>query len=233
MDTFMDKLAQRFTAQEMIKANTAADAEEMKQLKERVQEYSDCLNRMQEVCKQLERAANDAQAKIDAAGVDGEDIDRVVEAGLTKIRQIQQDTEALNALKSQMQQDAEALDGLKRQMEEMRAVQCTADDMANVNRGVQELQQKLRDMDQKSADDDSLDEKLESVTENVHRECVKVYRNVQAVITEENTKRADDLNDAMKAVTGKMKLIFGISVAALVFSVAGVLVQVLTCLNII
>ena len=33
MDTFMDKLAQKLNAQEMIKANSAADAEEMDQLK--------------------------------------------------------------------------------------------------------------------------------------------------------------------------------------------------------
>ena len=33
MDTFMDKLAQTLNAQEMIKANSAADAEEMDQLK--------------------------------------------------------------------------------------------------------------------------------------------------------------------------------------------------------
>ena len=32
MDTFMDKLAQKLNAQEMIKANSAADAEEMDQL---------------------------------------------------------------------------------------------------------------------------------------------------------------------------------------------------------
>ena len=35
MDTFMDKLAQKLTAQEMIKANMAADAEEMNRLKEK------------------------------------------------------------------------------------------------------------------------------------------------------------------------------------------------------
>ena len=39
MDTFMDKLAQKLTAQEIIRGNLAADAEEMDTLKEQVKDY--------------------------------------------------------------------------------------------------------------------------------------------------------------------------------------------------
>ena len=49
MDTFMDKLAQKLNAQEMIKANSAADAEEMDQLKNQLREYDECLAQMQQV----------------------------------------------------------------------------------------------------------------------------------------------------------------------------------------
>ena len=48
MDTFMDKLAQKLNAQEMIKANSAADAEEMDQLKNQLREYDECLAQMQQ-----------------------------------------------------------------------------------------------------------------------------------------------------------------------------------------
>ena len=51
MDTFMDKLAQKLNAQEMIKANSAADAEEMDQLKSQLREYDECLAQMQQVNK--------------------------------------------------------------------------------------------------------------------------------------------------------------------------------------
>ncbi|MCM1569622.1 MAG: hypothetical protein NC081_09275 [Roseburia sp.] len=47
MDTFMEKLAHRLSAQEMIKANTAAEAEELNQLKKQVRDYHECLNQMQ------------------------------------------------------------------------------------------------------------------------------------------------------------------------------------------
>lgn len=59
MDTFMDKLAQKLNAQEMIKANSAADAEEMDQLKNQLREYDECLAQMQQVNKEL-RAVNHA-----------------------------------------------------------------------------------------------------------------------------------------------------------------------------
>ena len=44
MDMFMDKLAQKLTAQEIIKANTAADTEELNKLKGQVKDYSACLD---------------------------------------------------------------------------------------------------------------------------------------------------------------------------------------------
>lgn len=59
MDTFMDKLAQKLNAQEMIKANSAADAEEMDQLKNQLREYDECLAQMQQANKEL-RAVNHA-----------------------------------------------------------------------------------------------------------------------------------------------------------------------------
>ena len=47
MDTFIDKLAQRLTAQEMIKANTAADAEELHKVQGQVKQYEAYLDELQ------------------------------------------------------------------------------------------------------------------------------------------------------------------------------------------
>lgn len=43
MDTFIDKLAQKFTAQEMIKANMAAEAKENRKLREQIENYESML----------------------------------------------------------------------------------------------------------------------------------------------------------------------------------------------
>lgn len=49
MDTFMDKLAQKFTAGEMIKANSAADLADVEKLKKQMEEYDQCLQEMRQV----------------------------------------------------------------------------------------------------------------------------------------------------------------------------------------
>lgn len=48
MDTFMDKIAQKFNAQEMIKANAEAEEKELKRLKAQLSEYD---SRIQEIGK--------------------------------------------------------------------------------------------------------------------------------------------------------------------------------------
>ena len=49
MDMFMDKLAQKLTAQDIIKANTAADVEELNRLKNQIAEYNECLVKLQKL----------------------------------------------------------------------------------------------------------------------------------------------------------------------------------------
>lgn len=49
MDNFIDKLAQKFSAQEMIKANSQAEAEEMKRLQLQISEYEKILQEMRKL----------------------------------------------------------------------------------------------------------------------------------------------------------------------------------------
>lgn len=247
MDSFMDKLAQRFTAQEMIKANSAAETEELNRLREQVKEYRSCLDRLEEICRRVEEAADAALVKINSATVDSSGLNQLMETANRKVEQIEQ--------------DEELLDSLRRQLVEMRMQQCTADHINGVNTGIQDTQQKIQDTQQQLQDmgqqlqsmqqgiqgvrqglqdmsqQDNvggfLEEKLENVNDNVHKECVKVYRNVQAVITEEGAKQTEGVADSLKGLGGKLKGIFGISVAALIFSLAGLAFQVLTWLHII
>lgn len=69
MDMFIDKLAQKFTPQEMIKANTAADAEELKKMRNRVAEYNECLDRLQTLLEEngATKDSGDLMAKVDAS----------------------------------------------------------------------------------------------------------------------------------------------------------------------
>ena len=49
MDTFMDKLAQKRNAQEMIRANAAAEAQKMQKLEQQVAAYEGLLQEMRKV----------------------------------------------------------------------------------------------------------------------------------------------------------------------------------------
>ena len=71
--------------------------------------------------------------------------------------------------------------------------------------------------------------------ENVHKECVKVYRNVQAVMVEESGKQKDAMEEAAREIKnsrGKLGMLVAFSALAMVFALAGVVVQILSLTNI-
>ena len=162
MDTFMDKLAQKLNAQEMIKANSAADAEEMDQLKSQLREYDECLAQMQQVNKE-----------------NTEKLEALEQQYTAKLEELQQSTEVLDELQKHV------------------------------------------------------DEKLSTTEENVHKECVKVYRNVQAVVVEENEKQTEAIAAKVKEnLGGKLNGVLGVSIAAVVLTVADIVLHVLSILHI-
>ncbi len=197
MDMFMDKLAQKLTAQEMIKANMAADAEEMNKLKGKTKEYSEAL-------EQIKKLVEDGVGKLRAARVDGKEIDRLVEESIAKINAIKSEDDRKDA------ETAAAVEALKAEtiaaLEEVKAQLC---------------------------------EKLEASNDNVHKECVKVYRNVQAVVVEENNKQTEALKESMKETVtaavkgfkGKLTAILIFSIFSLLLAAGSVALQVMEMLN--
>lgn len=200
MDTFMDKLAQKLTAQEMIKANSAADAAELSRAKEQNAEYEAVLQKIK--ADSEKNAANAARieqnaAKVEQNAVKAEQnaarieqnavkVEELLAAGIAKIEEIQagsQNTEELNAL-----------------LAELKQVQA---------------------------------EQFEQLTDHVHKENVKVYRNVQAVIIEEAAKQNEISGKSCSAVSAKVNALLGVSIVALLLSAAGVVFQILAYLHII
>lgn len=152
MDSFMDKIAQKFTAQDMIKANSAAEEKEMKRLRMQVAEYDERLQEMRklnlknlELADQLQALIAQGQEKADASAEDGEGV---------------------NTLEQNVQAVKEAMDAQNQKLTEM----------------------------------------SEQIMEHVHKEDVKVYRNVQAAVADENKALSENLLQAVNAtVTRKTK----------------------------
>lgn len=195
MDTFMDKLAQKLTAQEMIKANMAADAEEMNKLRAKEKEYAECLEQMQ---KLIETGVG----KLETAQVDCKQLSSQVELSIERI------AEVMDALDEQGEDVTADLEELKASLK-----------LLTDNPAVLEELKKL------------VNEKLDSTNENVHKECVKVYRNVQAAVVEENGKLTESISGTVNGLRGRINAIFGISIAALVLAAASVVLQVLNLMN--
>ena len=116
MDMFIDKLAQKLTAQEMIKANMAADAEEMNKLKGKTKEYAEAL-------EQIKKLVEDGVGRLRAAKVDGKEIDRLVEESIAKINEIKadddrKDVETAAAVEALKAETIAALEAVKEQISE-------------------------------------------------------------------------------------------------------------------
>jgi len=219
MDMFMDKLAQKLNAQEIIKANTTAEVEELDRLKNRVTEYNECLDRLQ---KLVDEAATGLKG---ASGESVAEINRLAEESLKKIRAIQQDSEGLEKLGVKLDSVqgliSAQLDTVNGQLESMNGA---------ISAKMDFLSQQLGDKPK-----DGFEEKFAIADENVHKECVKVYRNVQAVVMEESGKQAETLTEItgkLNAMRSRIGIVLGISVAALVFSLAGTILQLLKILGV-
>lgn len=152
MDNFMDKLAQRLTAQEMIKANSAADAAELERLQKQLEQYDACLQEMR---------------KLSLNNVETTDkIHNLIDESMEKIRQAAAGSEQLDALK-------------------------------------------------------------DAVNDFVHKENVKVYRNVQAVVVEEGSKQAKALEEGSSKIGKKQKGLMVMAVLTFVAVLADIAVNLL------
>ncbi|MBD5483346.1 MAG: hypothetical protein HDR15_12615 [Lachnospiraceae bacterium] len=254
MDSFMDKIAHKFTAQDMIKANAAAEEKELERLRVQVAEYD---TRIQEIrklnLKNLELADN-LQAMIDAGnakikayadaqdqsgqaegaaaqGVTGEQLEDLSQKLITQTKQLTmaklETMERLDALenrlntRAELEQIVEKLEkssvseeliarlDTSEKLNEIAAKleqQPTSDEIAeklNYRTAFEGIASKLDryptldEIAERLASEkpEGFEERLnavkEELTDHVHKENVKVYRNVQAAVVDENKKLAE------------------------------------------
>ena len=208
MDNFMDKLAQKFSAQEMIKANSQAEAEEMKRLQLQVSEYEKILQEM----RKLNYRNTELTEKLDLMIGDNAD----------KIQGMKEDEQrliaALRDLTDEQTRNREA--ELERKAEE------------RIEQERAEGNQKQTDL---AAITDLLENKFQKSDDFVHKENVKVYRNVQAVVVDElkrcvesaqseraalKNELADEIKKELDKKLNRVMIFSAISVALSAVSVA-------------
>ena len=138
MDNFIDKLAQKFTAGEVIKANQAAEEGELRRLREQVAEYERCLQEMRKLQMRNTEAAESLKELLEQGKAD---IRGLADESLNKITR-------LTAPEGNDKRIEETLDKL----------------IATAEKNQKEIAEWFRQAD-----------------DFLHKENVKVYRNVQAL----------------------------------------------------
>ncbi|MCR5715379.1 MAG: hypothetical protein K6G23_00850 [Lachnospiraceae bacterium] len=218
MDSFIDKFAQRKKAQDMIKANVAAENGEMERLLTQVADYE----------KAIEEIRKSNFQNIENA----EKLRALLEEGLKKIDEVQktepQETLKLDDVKATVHRELTEIMGEATVAEQLQSTLAKELPIQLQESLSKELPVRLQEELGKSTS--SNDELKNEIEDYVHRENVKVYRNVQAVVQEELTKQSEqqkiDLHDAVETVEVPAALL-PIGVITLILVIGDIALQVL------
>lgn len=152
MDSFMDKIAQKFSSQDVIRANSEAEAKELEAAKEKIAEYENILS---------------------------------------EIRRLNLKSVETNEITNQLVQSS------VEKLEEYR-IQGVGKDYTE--------------------DIESIKSSIKDQEDYIHKENVRVYRNVQASIVDELKLQTEALSIQNKALERKLKGIKPVAIIGLVFS---------------
>lgn len=254
MDGFIDKFAQRRNAQEMIRANAMAEAEEKERMASRLSEYELA---MQEIRRcNLQTLENSEKVKeLLAAGLRkieevqkkdedaGEKPDQTVQEIKSLLEELKKEIAGMlegqknqvpAALEAQRSQIAELLEEVKGWIKESRdeqnnqVIQMLGEQralMEEQNAGVQKLME---------AQEKTLTELFHNTEDFTHKEAVKVYRNVQASLESLLPKQTEEITEGFKGAVkekGNAAMTTVLLVLTFIAATANVVIEVLKFLG--
>ena len=190
MDTFIDKLAQKRNAQEMIRANMSAEAEKMEQMQNQMKAYDELMQEIRQV--NLKTAENVSE------------VQNALRECIGKLEEMQ--------VKDKAERDAE--NAHKEAAEQERT--------AERAKAQEQVLLQLKEL---------LEEKFRQSDDFLHKENVKVYRNVQAAVTEEMNKLTGEMNRQSEEIKNGLvenrasRAVLPISILILLGVIADILIQ--------
>lgn len=262
MDNFIDKLAQKFIAGEVIRANTQAEEKELKRLREQVAEYERCLQEMRKV--QMTNTQT-AQNLHDLMVESTQNFRKLVEENSVKVQEIttqgiealgKHTNESMENLKKYTQESMETyqkhkeecadtlqeitkqsigkiadiqLESDVQKAEAKKAVEAATVTMEQMQEKALKMQEAVKELTAvMEKNQKEVDEWFKQADDFLHKENVKVYRNVQAVIVDETEKKAEVVIKAQEDSTKKItKPVLIFAAVGAVAAVANLVVQIL------
>lgn len=206
MDNFMDKIAQKLNAQEAIRANAAADAAQIERLESQVAEYDACMKEMRKL--NLKNAEN--EQKLNELMVkSNEQMQESLEKYTLQLERLaEKNGEQIHKLTQEAVLKIQGTQNQAEKEDEVKAVEIKTaiEDLGNTASGNMERLQEL----------------FNNSDDFVHKENVKVYRNVQAALVEELGKQTqallsgkEELAEQIRAQEARDKKSFLMSVITL------------------
>ena len=292
MDNFMDKLAKRFNAGEMIRANAQAEARDMKRLQERTAEYENMMREMRrlnlknvEVTEQVQQLIQCGIEQFEGYGTSENAVGRKMEklqGDLTAMKEELLDNESamehlLEDLHRELSEMNQGIGNIRTDLSEMnQEIGSARTDLAGMNQEIGSvrtdlsgmhsdlsamggsvntlqyqfagfdnsmriLEQTVQESMNKGIDADALAPIMDGIREmremiagagasaelankkleeHVHRENVRVYRNVQAVLVDEAGKKAREMNTRLDQMEGTLKKNGGLKVMVVITMLA-------------
>ena len=263
MDNFVDKVSQRINAQEMIRANAQAEANEMQRLQEQVAQYEAILQDMRKLNYKNSELTDKIGAMVDSDALmipvdQMKQTSLMVSDSVSEVRQIAEDVKdsveevrsSSEELKTSVKASVDnAILTMRRENREiadhLEYIRSTVDSMKNPTEEDEERkaeEEKKRAQEEKvkeearlakeEEDKKALEDMFKQSDEFVHKENVKVYRNVQAVVVDEFKNQTEGLTKHNRELYEKMKSIRVFVIIAIALGVANVILTVLKILGI-
>ena len=243
MDTFIDKLAQKRNAQEMILANMTAEAAKMEQMQNQMNAYDDLMQEIRRVNLKTVENLSDVQntlkeymTKLEALQ-ENSGRDEETKQVLAQIKGLLEDNGRDEETKRALTQIKELLENSGRDEEAKQVltqIKGLLEDSGRDEETRQALSQ-IRELLEDNGEDEEvkqtlaqlrevLDEKFRQSDDFLHRENVKVYRNVQAAVAEELNKQTEELQKSLKENRGS-KAVLPISILILLAVLADIAIH--------
>lgn len=211
MDNFMESITHKFSATDMIRANAQAEALDLDSKKEQIQRFEAQMTKVDNALSDM-REVN--LKNIEAA----QDVQNMAQASSEKI------DAAVNRM----------------EMQTVSKIKETSDiSIAGITKTVDESLAKIEKIKESTDIGETLNDSIASVAEKLenikkeleeyaHADHVKIYRNVQAAVTEELGKQTEELQSSMKKKGALLPLI----IVTLAFSVLNLATMVCLILGI-
>ena len=204
--------------------------EEMASLKAGIQQNIESLrDRLQEAIASLQESTKHAADKAGST----EDSLREIKAELSGL-----DEHLTNVSNGSASKSAESAEEIKRFVKEQLDKLLEHNEKeGNSGEALEELKTLLEALkvgqDEKKKElEDKMTGVHEGLREGYHKECVKVYRNVQAAFTEENQRQTAQLEEKVGKLSGNSKMAMIFSILAFGMGLASVVLQILSVLKI-